>query len=102
MFSTKIRTTILAVIASISFAVTAAAPAVSAAQPIDGQGAAGCEYEGATYGTGDRIVVFSGAHYDIYYCGDDGNWHKSEQVVKAPKTPISVTTGKVLAQASAK
>ena len=58
------------------------APRASAEPPAGGNGAAGCEYGGDTYNTGDRIVVFSGAHYDIYYCAADGTWVKVEQVVK--------------------
>ncbi len=54
----------------------------ASAQPAVGNDAATCEYGGYTYNPGDRIVVISGAHYDTYFCGEDGAWHLVEQVVK--------------------
>jgi len=80
------RTLTLAIAALITLAIAASsltfASRASAEPPLGGNGAAGCEYGGYTYNTGDRIVVFSGAHYDTYYCGEDGAWHLVEQVVK--------------------
>jgi len=48
----------------------------------------GCVYDGYSYNTGDRIVVISGATYHTYYCGEDGNWHLTENdpgIVTKPK-----------------
>jgi len=93
MFSTKTRTILATVIAAGSFATATVAPAVSQAdEPVEAP--VTCSYGGATYQVGDRISVFSGAHYDNYYCGSDGEWHLVEQVIPAkpaPSLPIAKT-----------
>jgi hypothetical protein len=92
MFTTRARTTIITLVAACSFATATVAPAVSQADPIEGEGApATCSYGGGTYNVGDRISVISGAHYDNYYCGSDGEWHKVEQVVKGKKITLPIT-----------
>jgi hypothetical protein len=78
MLSSKIRTSIITLIAAGSLATAAAAPAVSQAQPREGDKPATCEYNGSTYGEGERISVLVGAHYDNYLCGSDGQWHLVE------------------------
>jgi hypothetical protein len=48
-------------------------------------------------GPGDRIIVFSGAHYDTYYCGEDGNWPPVEHYVITSHRPVNlppVTNGR--------
>jgi hypothetical protein len=93
MSNRKARTTIITLIAACSFATATVAPAASQADPIEGSGApVTCSYEGGSYNVGDRISVISGAHYDNYYCGSDGEWHKVEQVVKGKKITVPVTT----------
>jgi len=92
MFNTKIRTTIITLIAACSFATATVAPAVSQADPVEGEGTpVSCSYNGDTYGVGDRISVISGAHYDNYYCGSDGEWHKVEQSVTRKKIALPIT-----------
>ena len=95
MFNVKTRTILATLIAAGSFATATVAPAVSQADPIEGSGApVTCSYEGGTYNVGDRISVISGAHYDNYYCGSDGEWHLVEQVIPAkpaPSLPIAKT-----------
>jgi hypothetical protein len=92
MFNMKIRTTIITLIAACSFVTATAAPAVSQADPAEGQGTpVTCSYNGGTYGVGDRISVISGAHYDNYYCGSDGEWHKVEQSVTRKNIPLPIT-----------
>jgi hypothetical protein len=79
MFRTKTRTTIVTLIAACSLATATVAPAVSQAEPPEGEGApVSCSYNGESFAPGERISVFSGAHYDNYYCGSDGEWHKVE------------------------
>jgi hypothetical protein len=78
MLNNKTRNTIVALIASAGFGTAALAPAVSQAQPREGDTLATCDYEGTTYGQGEQIVVISGAHYDYYFCGEDGEWHLVE------------------------
>jgi hypothetical protein len=91
MLHPKIRTTVVALAAACSVAVATVAPAVSQAQPASNGTAATCEYAGGTYSQGQRIVVFSGAHYDNYYCGSDGQWHlvnwHPSQIAPTPPTP---------------
>jgi hypothetical protein len=91
MFNTKTRTILATLIAAGSFATATVAPAVSQAEPNEGQGEVTCSYEGGTYKVGDRISVFSGAHYDNYYCGSDGQWHLVEQVVAPKKSKLPIT-----------
>jgi hypothetical protein len=92
MFNRKARTTIITLIAACSFATATIAPAVSQADPIEGEGTpVTCSYEGSTYNAGERISVISGAHYDNYYCGSDGEWHKVEQSVKGKKITVPIT-----------
>ncbi len=98
------RALTLAIAALIALAIVASsltlAPRASA-QPAVGNDAATCEYGGYTYNTGDRIVVISGAHYDTYYCGEDGAWHLVEQVVKpGPVKPPPTTNRDFAAESS--
>ncbi len=90
------RTLTLAIAALVALVMAASAltvaPQASAEPPAGGSGAAGCEYGGYTYNTGERIVVFSGAHYDTYYCAEDGTWRKVEQVVKPVPVKLPTTT----------
>jgi len=107
MLTTKTRTAIITLIAACGFATATVAPAVSQAQPIEDQTPVVCEYEGETFGVGERIVVFSGAHYDYYYCGSDGVWHKTEHFppdVLRKMVPIVLNkaTHKVLYRSAAK
>ncbi len=94
------RTVTLAIAALIALAMAASALTLApraSAQPVSANGAAGCEYGGDTYNTGERIVVFSGAHYDIYYCAEDGTWRKVEQVAKPVPVKLLPTTNEHLA-----
>jgi hypothetical protein len=80
MFSTKLTTSIVGLIAACGFATATVLPSVSQAEPIEGSGGATtCSYGEGTYQVGERISVISGAHYDNYYCGEDGQWHLVEQ-----------------------
>ena len=95
------RTLTLAIAALIALAIAASsltfAPRANAEPPAGGSGAAGCQYGGDTYNTGERIVVFSGAHYDIYYCAEDGSWRKVEQIAKPVPVKLPPTTNLHLA-----
>ncbi len=89
------RTLLLGLAALIALMLAASSLALAPranAQPIQGgAGAAGCEYNGTVYGTGERVVVFSGAHYDTYYCGEDGYWHLVEHyVITSSHRPVNV------------
>jgi hypothetical protein len=88
MFTRKITTSIVTLIAAAGFATATIVPAVSQADPIEGSGApaATCSYGEGTYQVGDRISVINGAHYDNYYCGEDGEWHLVEQ----PQSQVGV------------
>ena len=67
----------LAIAGSSAIAVSPAAALQKGGNGI-GLGEAGCVYNGYTYNVGERIVVFTGASYRIYYCGEDGDWHPTE------------------------
>ncbi len=110
MFSTKTRSTIVALVASLSFTVAAVAPAVSQAKPKGQTTAVTCPDEGFSGGPGQpgdiaynkyTIVGPDGLTLvgveDKMICGSDGKWHKVVEVVKslsgvaAPVGTVSAT-----------
>lgn len=110
MFSTKTRSTIAALVASLSFTLTAVAPAVSQARPKGQTSSVTCPDEGISGGAGQpgdiaynkynvidpdgKTLVGVG---DKMICGSDGKWHKVVDVVKAPLSGIAAPVGVVSA-----
>src|SRR5271170_3747297 len=96
MFSTKTRNIVIAGLASISFAATAVAPAVSQARPKGQTTSVTCPDEGMGGGTGqpgdiayNKYTVVGpdgmtlvGVNEKVI-CGSDGKWHKVVDVVTA-------------------
>jgi hypothetical protein len=96
MFSTKTRSSIVALVASLSLGVAAVAPAVSQAKPKGQTVAVTCPDEGFSGGPGQpgeiawnkyTVVGPDGKTLvgveDEMICGSDGKWHKVANVVKA-------------------
>ncbi len=102
---TKTRATIIALIASATFATAAVAPAVSSAQKLDpGTHAATCEVYRLTYEMWDELQENAAANgqYDLaeYYAGreteardaatDEGCAWPSATLAKTVKVPVAV------------
>jgi hypothetical protein len=101
MFSAKSRTTLVAVLASLSFGGASVLPAVSQAKPKGQTSAVTCPDEGFSGGPGqpgeiayNKYVIVNDAGQfvgveDEMICGADGKWHKVANI--APKSPSTGT-----------
>jgi len=92
--NTKIRTTIITLIAAGSFATATVAPAVSQARDNEQGDAAICYYEGKAYSEGAKITLQDGT---VQTCKSDGTWGRTKKTGPVV-TPPAITTVAVAPQ----
>jgi len=103
MLTTKTRTTIVALVASASFAVTSVAPAVSSARPVKKIAAVTCpDIDGQGLGAPGEIRTLSqnvirpdgtwGVQTERKICGSDGKWHTVVDMVQSTSALLPEST----------
>ena len=103
MLSTKIRTTIIALVASASFAATTVAPAVSQARPVKKGQAKACTQNLADgsvveYSSGTVITVVTPNGKKYKFRCDNGEW-KPTVALEGAEVPNRPTLGGVITSA---